>query len=344
MSFFAKLNSEDRVTGRHLRIAFIVVAGLFVMIGAFILLTASNNKVFFTADSLTDSIELINDEEGESLVLRLPQASFFFEDPENDFEYTEKRLEGVATVSISAPGTAVIETLASGKVTVIAKTLEDDATIRISDGRGVFEEVETEAYLEVNCAPPDCMQIEDITLLAQLSSMTIGRFQSEWIEPETAGNAQFNQPHLVSGSLLAHKPATVYGNQFDLMEAELRRGDVLNFSGDEPVIATISISLLKQEAGRIHVVAHTYGRNLEVKRFGGGYDFGVAAFTAWSKQPIWQLIWITLVSAFVILSFMISIVELLSWFGKPAAKVAGGAAQEQRKGDEDAGTADEAGA
>ena len=340
MSFFGQLNREDRVTGRHLRVAFLIITALFVAIGTVILLSASNNKVYFTVDSLTDSVELINDEAGETLVLRLPQASYFFEDPDKDFEITEKQLEHVATVAISSPGTAVIETLASGKISVRANTPDEGATIRVSDATGFVHEADVDAYFEVNCALPSCTQIEDITLNAQLTSMQIGRFQSEWIEPESPGFTQFNQPHLVSGALLAHKPATVYGNQFDLMDAELRRGDVLNFVGeDDPVIATIAISVLKQEAGRIHVVAHTHGRNLEVKRFGGGYNFGVAAFTAWSKQPIWQLIWITLVSVFVILSFMISTVELLTWFGTPGD--ASGGAKDKRKGHGDASVEDE---
>lgn len=316
------------VRSRHMVVSAMILSGLLSLIAVFIWITAGSERVNVSFSGLTDALTITTlDQPVQPYVIRLPAANLIYEDPDRDFELVSRPLTGTASLVIDGVGILDFSSPGPGSLNVRAELAgeldrrrEDAPELRLYDETGLVHVSSDPVDLTVVCSEDSCPAIGSADFLLQAQRATIGRNLFEWIEPETAGSAAYRQVGLEDGLVEAYLPAAVYGTRFRLGETKIEPGDVLELVGIEPIVGSVSIDFMQQERGRIAVVAYTRAEQLAVRRFGGGYTFGISRFTALSQQPFAQLLWLTLVSVLIIVSAWATLTELVSGF-RPARTI-----------------------
>lgn len=327
---------------RQLKLGVIVTfcAALAIILIMSALLTKS--EVLFSVDVQTDivTLEPIGTEQ-TPVVLRLPHASFLFEDEMDNFINKEKPLAGTASIALVGRINLQLQSNEAGHLNLRAWPLEspmegptedtDDAAFRIYDETGLIHDGKSGIELISKCTAQTCDATQEIQFFTEVTRVQAGGSYRRWEELTGAGLRSYSQPILQSGQVSAFAEDKYYGDSFLLETVSLDVGDVVHV--EAPAKVQVSFDMSQTPAGRLAVRVYANGKALRLDRLNGQTDFSVDRYAVISKQPFLQVFWLTLVSVIIVFSFILSIADVASRVETPGSE----------QGSEDAPTeADEA--
>ena len=304
------IHGLDLISGLVLSLS---VAGLIALL---LILFSGRTEAQFVLHGKTDVASFTPTATEENpVVMRLPHASYIIANEETDFNPTERALEGVSSIVMSSEAFVDMQSRKHGELLITISKENDQTpdTIDIYDVNGLAHRDSTRTTIIVSCPPADCQSLDPIRIFIETKELAIGDTIRKWQRPpDSGGIEEYSQPILRSGKIQAFSQASIYGGRFQIDSLDLDTGDVALIRGLSKI--NVFFDFQETKSGRLTAQIYYIGKSIKLYRANGETQFSVDRYATLTKQPFLQLFWVAFVSVIIVLSFVITVAEVLSTY------------------------------